>query len=102
MGDRRMAEIVTEGGSLYVYSHSGGYMMAAKAEDAIKAAQPRWGDPSYATRIVVDQLIKDGRDSELGYGLMLKPNAEDEYNETLYELCREYRRTSTTTTPRPS
>jgi hypothetical protein len=29
---------------------------------------------------VVDQLIKDGRDSELGYGLMLKPNAEDEYN----------------------
>lgn len=80
MGDRRMAEIVTEGGSLYVYSHSGGYMMAAKAEDAIKAAQPRWGDPSYETRIVVDQLIKGGRDSELGYGLMLKPNAEDEYN----------------------
>jgi hypothetical protein len=29
---------------------------------------------------VVDQLIKGGRDSELGYGLMLKPNAEDEYN----------------------
>ena len=80
MGDRRMAEIVTEGGSLYVYSHGGGWTMDEDAEAAIRAARPRWGDSAYETRIVVDQLTKNGRDSTLGYGLMLAPNAEDKYN----------------------
>ena len=31
-------------------------------------------------RILVDQLTKEGRDEETGFGLLLKPNAEDEYN----------------------
>ena len=80
MGDRRMAEIRTAGGSLYVYTHWGGETMAEDAKAAILAAKPRWSDQSYATRIVVDQLTKYGRDQELGYGLMVTPDAEDEYN----------------------
>jgi hypothetical protein len=80
MGDRAMAEIKTDDGSLFVYSHWGGYELPDNAKQAIKAAQGRWGDDSYAVRIIVDQLTKGGRDQETGYGLMLKPNAEDEYN----------------------
>ena len=75
-----MAEIKTEGGSLYVYTHWGGYELPDNAKQAIKAAEGRWDDLPYATRIIVDQLTKGGRDQETGYGLMLKPTAEDAYN----------------------
>lgn len=80
MGDRRMAEIRTKDGSLYVYSHYGS-TMDEDAEDAIKAAEPRWDDVPYATRIIVDQLTKKlGNTTEIDYGLMVGPDAEDEYN----------------------
>ena len=80
MGDRRTAQIVTSHGSLYVYSHWGGSGMPAVAEEAIVAAKERWGDEPYAVRIIVDQLTKPGRDQETGYGLLLRPDCEDEYN----------------------
>lgn len=81
MGDRAMAEIKTEGGSLFVYTHWGGRELPSHAQQAVKAAYARWGDYPYATRIIVDQLTKEGRDSETGFGLMLTPSAEDGYNE---------------------
>lgn len=80
MGDRRMAEVKLAKGSIYIYSHWGGYEMATDAVEAIKSAQPRWADESYAARIIVDQLTKGSRDSETGHGLMLGPDAEDSYN----------------------
>lgn len=80
MGDRRMAEIKTEGGSIYLYSHWGGYRLPDTAKAAIVTARPRWNDQSYGVRIIIDQIFKDLRDSETGGGIMLKPNAEDEYN----------------------
>ncbi len=81
MGDKAMAEIKTEDGSLYVYTHWGGLSLPDDAADAIKRARNRWNDELYAVRIIVDQLTKDHRDWETGAGLMLKPKAEDEYNE---------------------
>lgn len=80
MGDRAMAEIRTEGGSLYVYTHWGGHSLPDSARSAVRAAKSRWSDFPYATRIIVDQLTKEGRDNETGFGLMLQPIAEDEYN----------------------
>lgn len=80
MGDRAMAEIKTSEGSLYVYTHWHGSMLPQMMRDAVKAAAPRLGDESYWVRIVVDQLTKSGRDQETGFGLMLKPDHEDEYN----------------------
>lgn len=82
MGDRAMAEIKTQDGSLYFYTHWSGRELPADALKALEAAKPRLGDDSYATKIVVDSLIKasGSRDKETGAGLMLKPNAEDEYN----------------------
>lgn len=80
MGDRRMAEIKTSEGSLYFYTHWQGSKLPAMALAAVERAKPRLGDEPYWVRIVVDQLTKDGRDQETGFGLMLKPSCEDEYN----------------------
>ncbi len=80
MGDRRMAEIKTEDGSLYLYTHWHGSELPAMALAAVERAKPRLGDEGYWVRIVVDQLTKAGRDQETGFGLMLKPQFEDEYN----------------------
>ena len=80
MGDRRMIELKTRDGSLYVYLHNRGFQAPEIVTEAIKFAQPRWNDDSSALRIIVDQIMKGGRDQLLSYGLMLKPNVEDEYN----------------------
>lgn len=82
MGDRAMAEIKTSSGSIFFYTHWTGENLPAQAEQALKAAQPRIGDDAYATKIVLDSLIESSgaRDSETGAGVMLKPDAEDEYN----------------------
>lgn len=82
MGDRAMAEIKVSNGSLYFYTHWAGQTLPKMATVALEAAQPRIDDEPYALRIVVDSLIKDSgtRDKETGSGLMLGPNAEDEYN----------------------
>ena len=80
MGDRAMAEIKTPDGSLYVYTHWSGYSLPEDAVKALEFAKSRWGDIAYVTRIVVDQLTKESRDETTGYGLLLKPDAEDEYN----------------------
>lgn len=80
MGDRRMAEIKTSDGNLYLYTHWSGSELPDLARAAVEKAKPRLGDEPYWTRIVVDQITKDGRDEETGWGLMLRPDAEDSYN----------------------
>ena len=82
MGDRAMAEIRTEDGSLYFYTHWSGSRLPAIAQIALDKARPRKGDDSYAVKIILDSLIEQAgaRDSEIGAGVMLKPHAEDSYN----------------------
>ncbi len=80
MGDRAIAEVKTEGGSLFVYTHNSGKELPDDARAAIFMAEDRWDDPPYATRIVVDQLTSRSRDEDDGHALMLAPDAEDEYN----------------------
>ncbi len=80
MGDRAMAEIKVRGGSMFLYTHWGGSTLFEDAKKAVTSAKNRWNDESYATRIIIDRLTIEGRDSETGFGIMLKPFAEDEYN----------------------
>jgi len=82
MGDRAMAEIKTKEGSIYFYTHWSGHRLRVDAEKALRLAQPRIGDDSYATKIVIDHLINaaGARDRETGAGIMLTPNQDDEYN----------------------
>lgn len=82
MGDRAMAEIRTDEGSLFFYTHWAGHSLPEQAKAALDKAAPRRGDQSYALKIVVDNLIlsSGARDELTGAGLMLTPSAEDSYN----------------------
>ena len=82
MGDRAMAQIHTETGDLYFYTHWCGSSLPEIAQIALDVAKPRKGDDSYALRIVLDRLIFEtgARDREVGAGVMMKPVAEDEHN----------------------
>lgn len=52
-----------------LYSHWGETDWQQDIARAVYMAKPRWGDTSYATRIIVSQLINDSWNSETGFGL---------------------------------
>ena len=84
MGDRRIAEIKTEEGSLYFYTHYTGFRMYYDALNALDAASPRRDQQEYALKIVLDYMIaaSRSRDSETNGGiwLSLKHMAIDDYS----------------------
>jgi hypothetical protein len=70
MGDRVVYSIKQDKNlSVNLYSHWGGYDRFTALANALHAAMPRWNDTSYATRIIVSQLIGDQWNQELGFGL---------------------------------
>lgn len=70
MGDRIVYTIKQDQNlSINLYSHWGGYGRFEALAAAVKAAEPRWDDVSYATRIIVSQLIGDQWAEETGFGL---------------------------------
>jgi len=71
MGDRAAFGFRTEadGPTIWLYSHWGGSTQAVALAGAVRAAEPRWNDPSYATRITTSTLVGDEWASETGYGL---------------------------------
>ena len=86
MGARTNYTIITTDNpaqNINVYAHWDGDESVAIMQSALSAAMPRikMGDVSYATRIIIDQLTKDGRDSETGYGIYIGEEilAEEQY-----------------------
>lgn len=70
MGDRIVYSIKQDQDlSVNLYSHWGGYDRFLNLANALHAAAPRWNDSSYATRIIVSQIIGDQWNSETGFGL---------------------------------
>ena len=61
---------------LVLYSHWGETEWRKDLAQALEFAKPRWTDDSYCLRIIIDQLTKDGRDSETGFGLFLAKQNE--------------------------
>jgi len=64
--------------NIVLYSHWGETSWREDLAIAIDKAKSRikLGDIPYATRIIIDQLTKDGRDSETGYGISLATDEE--------------------------
>jgi hypothetical protein len=56
---------------LVLYSHWGETSWRQDLALALEKARPRWTDDSYCLRIIIDQLTKEGRDSETGFGIFL-------------------------------
>jgi hypothetical protein len=61
---------------IVLYSHWGEESWREDLAHALTKAERRlgMGDVSYATRIIIDQLSKEGRDEETGFGLYLAPD----------------------------
>ena len=84
MGARTNYTIVTTDNpdqNINIYSHWDGDDSEYILQEAVLAAKPRWADPSYGARIIIDQLTKWGRDSETGYGIYIgsEVQAEEQY-----------------------
>lgn len=80
MGARTNFELQDFKGSVWLYSHWGGDDKANDFSNALEHARPRWGDTSYAIRMVVSYLIKDDVLGETGYGLGSWEIGEEEYD----------------------
>ena len=53
--------------------------MLANLAEAVAKAQPRWSDPSYATRIAISNMIGDGWTFETGWGLQVNQISDNEH-----------------------
>jgi hypothetical protein len=96
MGARTNYTIITTDNpaqNINVYAHWDGDDSVAIMQNAIKAAMPRiqMGDLSYATRILIDQLTKHGRDSETGYGLYIGEEilTQEQYERKVINLVKQ-------------
>jgi len=65
--------------TIFLYGHWAGHRMLEQLADAVSAAQPRWNDESYATRIAISNLIKDEWASETGWGLHVNELGDNEH-----------------------
>jgi hypothetical protein len=86
MGARTNYTIITTDNpaqNINVYAHWDGEVGEDILFSAVKSARPRidMGDTAYAARIIIDQLTKEGRDSETGYGIYI---GEEIYYEEEY------------------
>ena len=80
MGDRANFVFVQENGeTIVLYGHWAGYNMLENLAEAVATAQPRWSDPSYATRIAISQMIGDSWSSETGWGLQVNSISDNEH-----------------------
>jgi hypothetical protein len=59
--------------NIVLYSHWGEESWREDLALALRKAEKRlsMGDTPYATRIIIDQLTKEGRDEETGFGIYL-------------------------------
>lgn len=64
---------------VFLYGHWAGYRMLENLADAVQAAEPRWNDESYATRIAISRLIGGEWESETGWGLTVNALADNEH-----------------------
>jgi hypothetical protein len=73
--------------NIVLYSHWGETSWREDLALALTKAQKRigMGDIPYSTRIIIDQLTKDGRDEETGFGIYLA-DADMDYMDTTVEI----------------
>jgi hypothetical protein len=64
---------------IFLYGHWAGYRMLENLADAVSAAEPRWSDEAYATRIAISHLIKDEWASETGWGIYVNQLGDNEH-----------------------
>jgi hypothetical protein len=77
MGDRAVIGFkdTAESVPVFLYSHWGGSDRYRDLERALTAAQPRWNDSAYATRIAISQIVQNYWHEETGFGISAGENS---------------------------
>lgn len=80
MGDRaNFGFRQSNGETIVLYGHWAGYEMLAKLAHAVSAAESRWDDEAYATRIAVSDLIGNEWTQTTGWGLSVNQILDNEH-----------------------
>jgi hypothetical protein len=80
MGDRaNFGFKQSSGDTLYLYGHWAGHDMLNNLAHSVLAAESRWSDPSYATRIVISNLIGEDWKQTTGWGLSINHILDNEH-----------------------
>jgi len=64
---------------VFLYGHWAGHNMLAKLANAVQAAETRWQDDSYATRIAISNLIGDEWAQTTGWGIYINQLGDNEH-----------------------
>ncbi len=73
MGDRCNVAVQDKGERVYLYSHWNGYEAPEIVRKALERGAERWNDPSYLTRIIVCEFVKESVNDLTGYGISTRP-----------------------------
>jgi hypothetical protein len=65
--------------TIVLYGHWAGYDMLSNLAEAVEKARPRWTDESYATRIVISNLVGDNWHELTGWGLTVNNILDNEH-----------------------
>jgi hypothetical protein len=68
-----------KGDTVFLYGHWAGHRMLENLADAVSAAESRWDDETYATRIAISHLINDEWKSTTGWGISVNQLADNEH-----------------------
>lgn len=92
MGARTTWEIRGYEGSpsIYLYSHWGGDSKWSDTQSALSMAEPRWSDPSYASRIFISQIVGRNWDSETGFGIAAGKRGEAPFEESYFPVVVDF------------
>jgi hypothetical protein len=85
VGDRGNIRIEKDGNALYFYSHWGGYYLPQTLANALDRGRDRWDDPSYLTRIIFSEMIKESVEDTTGYGISFTRD-DWEYEDLIVKL----------------
>ena len=80
MGDRaNFGFKQSDGNTIFLYGHWAGHNMLANLAEAVSAAEPRWTDESYATRIATSHLVGEDYKATTGWGLSINRLLDNEH-----------------------
>ncbi len=86
MGDRaNFGFKQSNGETIVLYGHWAGFNMLANLAEAVLAAESRWDDESYATRIAVSHLVGDQWKDTTGWGLSVNTILDNEHKIALID-----------------
>jgi len=64
---------------VFLYGHWAGYKMLETLANAVKTAEPRWTDESYATRICISNIVGPTWEQLTGWGITVNELADNEH-----------------------